>query len=196
MPSPIAHSVAGLLIFKVYGKRSPQPENERLQRYRPLLLTTIGLSLLPDLDSVAGILLQNFGRYHNSGSHSLFVGLLVALGVGGLVQRRRRAGFAYWFFLTFFCYAGHILLDYFTWGRGVKLLWPFSAERFSSPVRLFYGLHWSDGFVTTRHIWTVLTELVFVVLSVSVMVLVERKISNWRREQSSGLQAGDLSKGA
>ena len=36
-------------------------------------------------------------------------------------------------------------MDFFTVGRGVNPFWPFSLERFASPVPVFYGLHWSYG---------------------------------------------------
>ena len=52
-------------------------------------------------------------------------------------------------------------MDYFTVGRGVLAFWPFTAERFSAPVPLFYGLRWSEGWVSPRHVWTVLTEVPF-----------------------------------
>ncbi len=50
-------------------------------------------------------------------------------------------------------------MDAFTIGRGVMILWPFSIDRYASPVSLFYGVHWSDGWVSVRHLWTMVTEL-------------------------------------
>jgi inner membrane protein len=124
----------------------------------------ISLSILPDLDSVAGILMGDFGRYHNNWTHSLIVGLGVALVVGSLVWLVRHSGFARWFILALLYYELHIIMDYFTVGRGVKVFWPFSPERFASPVPMFYGLHWSDGWLSMRHLLTLVTEVGFVVL--------------------------------
>jgi hypothetical protein len=49
-------------------------------------------------------------------------------------------------------------MDYFTWSRGVMAFWPLMPDRFSAPVVLFYGFHWSQGWVSPRHLWTLLTE--------------------------------------
>jgi hypothetical protein len=70
-------------------------------------------------------------------------------------------------------------MDYFTFGRGVMAWWPFSSERFQSPVKLFHGLHWSDGVLSLQHVWTVATEAAFVALMVlMVTVLTKRKKFN------------------
>ncbi len=185
MPSPIAHTTMGYIIHKVYQARRPEQSLGWLGPLPRLLLVTAGMSLLPDLDSAAGILLRDFGRYHNNGSHSLFVGLAVALGIGGLVWWRKRSGFGYWFVLILLCYQFHIILDFFTYGRGVMLFWPLSPERFASPIKLFYGLHWSDGFISIKHIWTLLNELGFAALVVFVIHLLERKMNRFRPVQPS-----------
>jgi membrane-bound metal-dependent hydrolase YbcI (DUF457 family) len=116
------------------------------------------LALLPDLDSVLGLLTGNFGKYHHNLSHSVFVGVAVALIVGGLAAIAGRGGFRYWFFIALGCYESHIVLDYFTWGRGVMALWPMVSDRFSSAIPLFYGVHWSDGLVTSSHLLTIVSE--------------------------------------
>jgi inner membrane protein len=161
MPSPIAHTTLGYVIYKTYGRRRMPDPARRSGPFSPLLLISAGLSLLPDLDSIFGFLLRDFGRYHNNGSHSLVVGLAVALATGGLVRYWKGSGFGYWFGLVFLCYQFHVILDFFTVGRGVMLFWPFSPERFASPIKLFYGLHWSDGLVSVKHLWTGLSEGAF-----------------------------------
>jgi membrane-bound metal-dependent hydrolase YbcI (DUF457 family) len=123
---------------------------------------------------------EDFGRYHNNGSHSLLVGLAVALGIGGLVWWIKRSGFFYWFTLVLLCYQLHVILDYFTVGRGVMLFWPLSSARFESPVKFFYGLHWSDGIVSVNHIWTLLNELGFAVLAVFVMHFLGRRMTRFK----------------
>lgn len=161
MPSPLAHSAMGYAIYRA------QAENKEMGRtlFAPrLLLVTLFLSLLPDLDSVAGIILGDFGRYHNNISHSLFVGVMVALLIAGIVWWRRRAGVVFWFLLVLVCYEAHVLMDYVTQGRGVMLLWPFSSARYSTPFTLFYGLRWSEGILSVNHVWTLINELAFVVV--------------------------------
>jgi inner membrane protein len=128
------------------------------------LLVAVGASLLPDVDSIIGLLFGNLGRFHNNASHSLFVGLAVALAFGAWMRWRNQAGFVFWFLIFLVGYGIHVLMDAATISRGVMALWPLSAERYLSPVIIFYGLHWSDGWLSIRHIWTALTELGFAAL--------------------------------
>jgi hypothetical protein len=117
----------------------------------------------------------------------------MALTAGGLAWWRKRSGFVYWFGLVLLCYQLHIVLDFFTVGRGVMLFWPLSVVRFSSPIKLFYGLHWSEGFISIQHIWTLLNELGFTVLLVWAVHYLERKIGFSKRTSSplkQSLQAG------
>ena len=180
MPSPIAHTTMGYVIHKFYQARRPGQTHRRFGPLPGLLVLAAGLSLLPDVDSIAGLLLRDFGRYHNNGSHSLFVGLAVALVIGALAWSRKRSGFVYWFTLVLLCYQFHVILDFFTVGRGVMLLWPLSSARFEAPVKLFYGLHWSDGIVSVKHIWTLLNELAFAILAVVAIHFVERRMVDFK----------------
>jgi membrane-bound metal-dependent hydrolase YbcI (DUF457 family) len=180
MPSPIAHTTMGYVIHRLYRGRRPQPSLGRLGPLPGLLLVAAGVSLLPDLDSVAGLLWQDFGRFHNNGSHSLLAGLALALTAGGLVWWRKGSGFTYWFGFVLLCYQLHIVLDFFTVGRGVMLFWPLSSARLESPVKLFYGFHWSDGLVSINHIWTLLNELGFAFLAVLTLRLLERRRVSFR----------------
>ncbi|HUM69857.1 MAG TPA: metal-dependent hydrolase, partial [Chloroflexota bacterium] len=134
-----------------------------------LLLVTAGFSLLPDVDSVVGLLSGDFGRFHNNATHSLFVGTAVSLLFGAGMKWRRGRGFRFWSVVALACYSLHILMDAATWGRGVMALWPFTQNRFHFPFILFYGLHWSQGWLSARHLWTLLTETLFVVLVVAVL---------------------------
>lgn len=178
MPSPIAHTTTGYVIYTISQARRP---GQRLGHFGPLprlLILIAGLSLLPDIDSIAGFLLRDLGRYHNGVSHSLFVGLAVALLVGGRTWWSTRSGFVEWFAITLFCYELHIVLDFATVGRGVMLFWPLTLARFQSPVKLFYGLHWSDGLISLNHVWTLLNDLGFAVLVLLAMHFLGRHMSH------------------
>lgn len=124
----------------------------------------LGLSLLPDLDVIPGILLRQIDYFHNNLSHSLFFGLIVAFSVGCLVWLMQKTGFAYWFLLTLLCYETHVMMDFFTVGRGVMILWPFSFERYEPALMLFYGLRRSEGLISIHHLWTLVTESGFALL--------------------------------
>lgn len=158
MPSPILHTTAGYMVYRIYRKRLPQYFLMSDRKIPKLLLVALIFSILPDVDTAVGILSGTFGTYHNNATHSLIVGLLVALFAGGLATLFSTYSFRMIFLVALLSYAAHILLDFFTIGRGVMALWPLSRQRFVSPLPLFYGLHWSDGVFSIRHLWTFLTE--------------------------------------
>lgn len=165
MPSPLAHTAMGYVIYRIYRPRLARHATpEQVGPLPRLFLITATLSLLPDLDVVPGILLGDLNRFHNNMTHSLFFGLVIALIVGGVVRLRQKTGFVNWFLITLLCYEFHVIMDYFTVGRGVMILWPFSPERYEPAIMLFYGLHRSDGLITIRHLWTLITEAGFALL--------------------------------
>jgi membrane-bound metal-dependent hydrolase YbcI (DUF457 family) len=156
MPSPIAHVAAGYVVYRLAGR---SPAGQAAVPSRGLLFAAAAiLSLLPDVDSVVGILMGDFGRYHNNLSHSVVMALVAALSIGAVARYVTGGRFMFWFGLVFACYGLHVLMDFFTWSRGVMVLWPLVPDRFTAPVVLFYGFHWSQGWVSPRHLWTFLTE--------------------------------------
>jgi membrane-bound metal-dependent hydrolase YbcI (DUF457 family) len=136
------------------------------------------VSMLPDIDSAVGILAGDFGRFHNNATHSLLVGFVVALGVGVVATWKRWGPFWLWTVLALVGYHLHIVMDGFTVGRGVMAFWPFSGQRILSPLPLFYGLHWSDGLLSWRHMVTLLTEAAFVFLLLGLIRLLSTH--QWR----------------
>jgi membrane-bound metal-dependent hydrolase YbcI (DUF457 family) len=164
LPSPLAHSAAGYLIYYFARDRKPNKYPTRRTSLK-LLLITIGLSLLPDIDFVPGLLIGDVGRFHNQWSHSFVSGLVVALLIAGVFYWRQRAEFWFWFLISLVSYNLHVIMDYFTLGgRGVMLWWPFSTTRYESPLFLFWGVRWSEGLFASEHLITMATELLFACL--------------------------------
>jgi inner membrane protein len=158
MPSPIAHSAVGYLIYR-FSDRKQLPAQPRKGLY--LLLAALFFSLLPDIDFVPGLLFGDISRYHNQGTHSLLAALAAGL-AAGLVVKAWKGSFLFGFRLAFVPYALHILMDAFTYGgRGVKLLWPLTSQRFDSPLSLFIGARWSEGLWNVEHLPTLFSELLF-----------------------------------
>lgn len=154
----------GYVIYKLSNRQDNEADGIGPLFFSRLFLVITVLSLLPDFDAVPGILMGNLGRFHNNGSHSFFVGITIAL-LGALIMRWVKGEkYQYWFLLIFSCYGLHIVMDFFTYGRGVMVFWPLSTKRYLSPILLFYGLHWSDGIFSIKHFWTLLNETGFVLL--------------------------------
>ena len=155
-----------------------------LQNARPALFLVVAasiLSLLPDLDSIVGVASGDFGRFHNNITHSFAFGAMVALLVATLMVfvEGKRAGVA-WFLFAFVCYSLHVVMDYFTAGRGVMALWPFLPDRFGSPVCLFRGVKWATGLWSSQHLLTIMNELIFVAALALAMAVIVR----FRRTES------------
>jgi inner membrane protein len=174
MPSPLSHVGMGYVIYRAYRGRFSQNNSEKIWIVPRNLLIIAGLSLMADMDSIIGFLTGQFGRYHNNLTHSLIFGLLVAVIFAGVFAWKQGSPFTPWLVVALISYEMHVVMDFFTVGRGVMLLWPFSASRFASPVKLFYGLHWSEGWISIRHFWTLVTETGFFLLLIVVLNLLER----------------------
>jgi hypothetical protein len=175
VPSPLAHGVIGYAVYRLYRPREKLAPGGPSSKSVLPLAAALGVSLLPDADAALGLLLGDLGTYHNNIVNSLFVGLGVSLLLASFLRLGWRTRFWPWLGLVLLCYELHVLADYLTWGRGVMLFWPFTPERFTPPVYLFYGLHWSDGLVSIRHLWTVLSELGFAALLLAVLELYSRR---------------------
>lgn len=186
MPSPIAHVAAGYLVWKS-GRESLRSPDERFSSLAGIAAIAF-LSLLPDADAIPGILLHDIGRFHNYFSHSFFFGLIPSLLLLFVAKSLGRPRPFLWLKYGLACYWLHLAMDFMTISRGVMLFWPLSSSRFSSPVKLFTGLHWSAGFWSTRHLETVLTEGLLI-LSALLLCTALRKRSILRtksREKARG----------
>ena len=182
MPSPIAHAAMGYVIYR--GVRRWPSGERRLAGLPVLLLFTAGLSLLPDLDILLGLATGDFARYHNNGSHSLVIGLAIALAAAWFARWRWGGAFLTWFGAAYPSYALHVLMDALVLeGRGVMLFWPFSTERYLSPVCFFFGVRWSTTPWTLDHlVTTIASELLFALLAFWLSALIERR-SAWRQAE-------------
>jgi membrane-bound metal-dependent hydrolase YbcI (DUF457 family) len=159
MPSPLLHVTAGYVLYRVFRRRDePQPTQSWVSSPR-LLAATVGFSVLPDIDAVVGLLMNDFGRYHNNLTHSLAAALLVGLAAGLIARAGFKTSFRRWFILAIVPYALHVTMDFFTTGRGVMLAWPLTDARYFPPFVLFYGLRWSEGLVSVHHLRTLITEV-------------------------------------
>jgi membrane-bound metal-dependent hydrolase YbcI (DUF457 family) len=168
MPSPIAHLGVGYAIYRYY--KGKLPENRvSLWKFPLLMLLIIGLSLLPDLDIIAAVIFRDMQNYHNGLSHSLLLGIPIAVLIGAILRQIYHSDFWLWFLICLISCVLHIVMDALTAERGMMLFWPLSQNRFALPVKVFYGVQWGLGWFSLWHLWTIFTESVFVVLLLTVV---------------------------
>ncbi len=105
---------------------------------KPLLITGIVLSVLPDADVIAfrfGIPYAA-GLGHRGFSHSVLFAAAAALG-SSLLLRAFKIPLRKSFWYLSLAAASHGLLDAFTTGGyGIAFFWPFSEQRFFAPVQM------------------------------------------------------------
>jgi hypothetical protein len=176
MPSPIAHLGVGYAIYRYYKRRLPEHRGQLCKLPVQMIVIT-GLSLLPDLDIMAAILFRDMENYHNNFSHSLLLGIPVALPIAAILRQIYHSNFWLWFLICLISYELHIVMDALTAERGVMMFWPLTPNRFASPVKVFYGLQWGLGWFNIWHLWTLFTESIFVLALTIVVNLFDRRNS-------------------
>jgi membrane-bound metal-dependent hydrolase YbcI (DUF457 family) len=145
VPSPLAHSLAGLALagFAQHLSRQPAALTSRGDRGRFFLLVgaLACAASAPDLDFVPGILMGNPDWLHRGRSHSLFAAAIcgiTAYGIGRLVRQEGAASFGV---LMGLAYATHVFLDMFSPDplqfNGVPAFWPLSERHFVLPAAVF-----------------------------------------------------------
>lgn len=197
MPSPIAHTVSGYAIIKLWPAKevAPKPKFKSgsirrwpVQRASSwLLIYSIFISVSPDLDFVPQILTGV--RYHHGPSHSLTFALGVAI-AAYLITRRlwsnrsKRAKQAIQIgWLSLVLYLFHLGMDMVTaGGNGIQLLWPLSAGYYRSSIVIFPSTHWSKGLLYPGHFTFLVFELGYSVLIIIGIWLLERKRQLNRKE--------------
>lgn len=173
MPTPLAHTAMGYAIYRLTG--SSEAGRKRRLSWPLLLPAALFFSNLPDLDSIPGLLANDFRAFHNQWTHSLLVGLAAALLVAW-VASVCGASFKAWFLAAFLSYSAHILMDSMSVEtRGVMMLWPLTAERFHSPVKFFVGFDWAKGLPEGLRLMTAVSELFFILILAPVVYFKERR---------------------
>lgn len=156
MPTPIAHSLAGLAIAL---QAHPGLRQEPAQRQSILTWSVFALAAcLPDIDFLLGFIAGT--NLHHHFTHS--VGAVMAVGLGCLaiaLAANIRTGpavrFAVWIAIA---YASHLALDLFSKDTsppyGMQLYWPLSPRFIDGPWDLFDDI-WrgSIGKLLGLHNW-------------------------------------------
>ncbi len=154
MPSPYAHTVAGVILA------TPWLQNKQIAlKHKEDIATILGFSLAPDLDVIPGFITNDLPSYHNQFSHSILFGISICLIYAGFrLLLPAPKSFMRTAIIAASAYGLHLLMDLFTYGRGLKLFWPITNQRFHPPFLLFYGVRHSEGWFSYHHWITIATE--------------------------------------
>ena len=118
MPLPIGHTAIGLAAYETLPVSRNQPSRLAVIAYITVLAN------LPDIDVLAGLLLNGNGAaFHRGPTHSLIFAVLagvIASQMGMLWSRIPRFGFGLSFVLIF----SHVLADLLFTASPVSLFWP------------------------------------------------------------------------
>jgi len=131
MPFPIGHTAIGLAAFE--SAQSPPVRGSRLEQ---IFFITL-LANLPDLDVLAGLIVQGNGAaFHRGPTHSLLFALIAGYGASQIWRLWRpipKAGFGLCSLLIF----SHVVADMFLTTAPVSLFWP--LEIYWSPGHSSWG---------------------------------------------------------
>lgn len=173
MPSPLAHGSLLLLAWPPASRARGAP-HARLPRAL-LALSILGALWAPDGDILLDPLLGNAPfTLHGGPVHSLLLGLLFGVVFAAWCKLFTSLSWMRLWLIGTAAWWSHVLMDAATHGRGVMLLWPFSADRLRLPTPLFVGLHHSDWSRWDLHLLTLANELVFAALICGAAALLRR----------------------
>ncbi len=133
MASPIAHSLAGAVIyFAVSHKRTFNTQE---------FLLVIVAANLADFDLLAGLLIGDVEAFHRTGSHSILGTLVLASIFIAFLRIRRRTTAMRLHVMILLALTSQIFIDWISYDdsipQGIPLLWPWSLEHFMSETQLF-----------------------------------------------------------
>jgi membrane-bound metal-dependent hydrolase YbcI (DUF457 family) len=151
VPSPVAHSLAGLAIaglarhtrVRREGRREPFAAAESARG--PLLtLALMGAAVAPDFDFFPGLLVGYADWLHRGVSHSFVAAVSFGVLIGLIARRARLGQPARLGSLMAAAYASHLVLDLFSPGEarfiGMPLFWPLSTDLFLMPTSVFLDI--------------------------------------------------------
>ena len=164
MPSPIGHSLSGILLYQIFNRQNVKYDTRRLLLF--VLFTN-----LPDIDLALGFFVNNPSLYHQSISHSLGASVLTGF-IAGIMLKRKNELYLNSFLLFFTLYFSHVILDYLasasdtSYPFGVAFLWPLSHDYYIFPAMIFLDI-WRgssnetffSGLFNLHNLWAVLIEL-------------------------------------
>lgn len=156
MPSPLFHSATGYFLSKFlpfkWIPNCHQPRSFTLHVAYPVFV-----AIAADFDLIPQILTGE--SLHRGITHSLIFTLGFSVIAGWIGSRIWKTSYQSLFRFTLILYSSHLILDFFSEGRGIKVFLPFIDQFFKSPIILFPGIHFSRGWLHPSHILPLSYEL-------------------------------------
>ena len=174
MSSPIAHTAAAYAVYSTFRRKLPESSVLGMSHRLAWPLIVIFISLLPDLDVIAAMTIGSLEKFHNNLSHSLAICTAAAVILAPLLRLCANAPLGTGFLLSITCCYSHILIDFFTRGRGIMLFWPFTEMRYHAPVTLFIGVPWSSGLTSPLYLKMIINDLGFAAVVVGLVAITRR----------------------
>jgi membrane-bound metal-dependent hydrolase YbcI (DUF457 family) len=135
--------------------------------YRRLLAAGAVLAALmgPDFDLIAGLFTDaKIAEYHNGPTHSFIVAIIFGLLFAVVAGRITGWSVGYLFILGTGAYVSHVLIDMFTWGRGVQAFWPITDARVEAPFIIFRGVQHSSEVSVGVHLLNLANDALFALI--------------------------------
>ena len=136
MASPVAHSLAGAVIYLAVNRREPFRWTE--------FLTVIVAANLADLDLLPGILLGDDSMFHRTFSHSLAAAALVTGAVLLVCYRITPDRAPRITLMVGLALLSQLLIDWLSYDQsvpqGIALFWPFDPEYYMSENYIFLNV--------------------------------------------------------
>jgi len=138
MCSPVGHGLAGIALS---WRRS------RVLHFNPAvwLPSLLGLSVLPDLDFLPGLLVGHPNVYHHGWTHSIVFCAAAAALITAVLSLAGKPGAVKTGAVCLLVLLSHLALDCVSMDRlpprGLQVLWPFSDRYVISPVALFLDVN-------------------------------------------------------
>lgn len=156
MPSPIVHAVTGFALAKFLPLQ--QPLSHGLKQSNLPLFYSVFLAAAADLDFVPQLILG--GNFHRGLSHSLLFTVAFSAIAAFIASSWWKTSYQQLFNCSLVLYGSHLLLDYFSAGRGIKVFLPFIDRFYKSPITLFPGIKYSEGLWHSSHIPALIFEAI------------------------------------
>lgn len=157
MPSPIAHSISGYVIAKLLPLESAK--SSQAKKWGGKIWYSVFVANAPDLDFIPQIVTGV--AYHRGLTHSLIFMLGFSAIAAAIASYVWKISYRQILWFTLILYGSHLLLDFFTEGRGIQFFAPLSNAFFRSPVYIFPGTHYSRGLWHYSHLLPIGFELIY-----------------------------------